>query len=105
MCLPPRSITRSRAGKGLQGYRRAAPAPSAAKPLLDSRAMHAPEQSLQEGEALVAAHAHGTPEFARGLALLQQAAAAGSVEAELTLGHVHAQVHLLPDADKQAAAW
>lgn len=67
--------------------------------------MHAPEQSLQEGEALVAAHAHGTPEFARGLALLQQAAVAGLVEAELVLGHVHAQVHLLPDADKQAAAW
>ncbi len=67
--------------------------------------MHAAEQSLQEGEALVAAHAHGTPEFARGLALLQEAAAAGSVDAELTLGHVYAQVHLLPDADRQAAAW
>ena len=67
--------------------------------------MHTPEQSLQEGEALVVAHAHGTPEFARGLALLEQAAAAGSVEAELTLGHVYAQVHLLPDADVQAVAW
>lgn len=67
--------------------------------------MHSPEQSLQEGEALVASHAHGTPGFARGLALLQEAAAAGSVEAELTLGHVYAQVHLLPDADTEAATW
>lgn len=67
--------------------------------------MDTPEAWHQEGEALVAAHPHGSAEFSRGLELLQKAATAGTVEAQLTLGHVYAQVHLLPDAAAQAATW
>src|SRR5215469_14368830 len=67
--------------------------------------MNTPEAWAREGEALVAAHPYGSAGFARGLELLQRSAEAGAVEAELTLGQVYGQVHLLPDAAAQAAAW
>jgi prolyl 4-hydroxylase len=67
--------------------------------------MQTPETWAREGEALVAAATYGSADFARGLELLEKAAAAGSGAAELTLGHVYSQVHLLPDAAREAAAW
>jgi|SRR5215469_17761974 len=56
----------------------------------------------RQGEALVARHGYGTAEFDRGLGLLRRSAEAGWLEAEVTLGNVYAQVHLLPDADRLA---
>ena len=67
--------------------------------------MQSAENWFQQGEVLVANHAHGSVEFARGLELLHKAADAGWVEAQVALGHVHAQVHMLPGAAEKAAAW
>ncbi|HEY1990897.1 MAG TPA: 2OG-Fe(II) oxygenase [Gammaproteobacteria bacterium] len=67
--------------------------------------MHNGTDSLQQAEALLATHAYGSPEFERGLTLLQQAAEAGSPPAQLSLGDVYSQMHQLPDAARQAAAW
>jgi len=66
--------------------------------------MEGPQDWWRQGEALVARHAHDSAEFARGLALLRRSADAGWLEAEVTLGNVYAQVHLLPDADRSAVA-
>jgi hypothetical protein len=66
--------------------------------------MEGPQDWWRQGEALVARHSHDSAEFSRGLALLRRSADAGWLEAEVTLGNVHAQVHLLPDADRQAVA-
>jgi TPR repeat protein len=60
---------------------------------------------FQQGEALVTNSAHDSAEFAQGLALLRKAAETGLVEAQLSMGHVHAQMHLLPEAAVTAAAW
>ena len=60
---------------------------------------------IGEGEALVARHAPGSPEFARGLEILQRHAAAGAGTAQLILGHVYSQFHALPDAADQAVHW
>ena len=67
--------------------------------------MDTPENWLREGEALLTGHVYGSPEFARGLELLQKSADAGSLEAQVTLGHVYAQVQLLPEAAARAAAY
>ena len=67
--------------------------------------MNTPESLHQKGEVLVTTHPYGSAEFATGLELLIKAAAAGSLEAPVTLGHVHAQVHLLPNAFQEAARW
>ncbi|HSN17672.1 MAG TPA: 2OG-Fe(II) oxygenase [Gammaproteobacteria bacterium] len=67
--------------------------------------MHNGSHDLQQAEALLAAHAYGSPEFERGLTLLRQAASAGQPEAQLSLGDVYSQMHQLPDAAQQAAAW
>lgn len=67
--------------------------------------MHAIDMQIGEGEALVARNALGSPEFARGLELLQRHAEAGAGTAQLVLGHVYSQFHALPDADAQAASW
>ena len=67
--------------------------------------MSMPETWFKNGEALVAANRYGTPEFADGLELLKKSAAAGFTEAQVTLGHVHAQVHVLPNAFQEAARW
>ena len=53
----------------------------------------------------MAANQYGTAEFAEGLELLKKSAEAGYIEAQLTLGHVHAQVHVLPNAFQEAARW
>lgn len=66
--------------------------------------MEGPQDWWRQGEALVARHSHDSAEFGRGLALLRRSADAGWLEAEVTLGNVYAQVHLLPDADRLAAA-
>lgn len=67
--------------------------------------MQTQDPALQEAERLVASSAYGSADFARGLDSLRQAADAGSVAAQLTLGHVYSQVHLIPDAAQQAVAW
>ena len=67
--------------------------------------MQTPETWAREGEALVAESAYGSPDFERGLALLRRAADAGDVAAQLGLGHVYSQLHHLPDAAAQTAAW
>ena len=64
--------------------------------------MEGPQDWWRQGEALVARQSHDSPEFSRGLELLQRSAAAGWLEADVTLGNVYAQVPLLPDADRQA---
>src|SRR5579863_1376823 len=66
--------------------------------------MEGPQDWWRLGEALVARHSYGTAEFDRGLELLRRSAAAGWLEAEVTLGNVYSQVHLLPDADRLAVA-
>ncbi|MDE2196217.1 MAG: SEL1-like repeat protein [Gammaproteobacteria bacterium] len=67
--------------------------------------MSTPESWFQQGEALVTRHTYGTEEFRAGLVLLGKAAAAGVIEAQVALGHVHAQVHVLPDAFAEAVRW
>jgi len=67
--------------------------------------MDSAEDWLRRGEALVANHAYGSAEFAHGLELLRRSAADGAIEAQVTLGNVYAQVHLLPDAPQQAVDW
>ena len=67
--------------------------------------MSTPETWFQTGEALVSGNRYGTPGFTEGLELLKKAAAAGFLEAQVALGHVYSQVHLLPDAATEAARW
>jgi hypothetical protein len=67
--------------------------------------MHSSDDSLQRAEALLAAHAYGSAEFERGLQSLRQAADAGLPAAQLSLGNLYSQMHQLPDAAQQAAAW
>lgn len=67
--------------------------------------MQTPEAWAREGEALVAAAAYGSADFERGLALLRRAADAGDTAAQVALGHVYSQLHQLPDAVAQTAAW
>ena len=67
--------------------------------------MQTPEAWAREGEALVAESAYGSADFERGLALLRRAADAGDAAAQLGLGHVYSQLHQLPDAAAQTAAW
>ena len=67
--------------------------------------MSTPQEWFEHGQALLAANAHDTPAFAEGLELLKKSAAAESIEAQLTLGHVHAQIHVLPDAAAECAHW
>lgn len=69
------------------------------------RRMQTPDTWAQEGEALVAGSAYGSAEFSRGLELLRRAAEAGSGAAQLSLGHVYSQLHLMPDAAAQAVTW
>jgi hypothetical protein len=63
------------------------------------------DAQIGEGEALVAGHPHDSPEFARGLDLLQRSAETGAAAAQLVLGHVYSQFHALPDAPQRAVAW
>lgn len=63
------------------------------------------DASLREAEHLLAGYAYGTAEFERGLLLLRQAAESGAPAAQLSLGNVYSQMHQLPDAARQAAAW
>ena len=67
--------------------------------------MQTPETWAREGEALIAESAYGSADFERGLALLRRAADAGDAAAQLGLGHVYSQLHQLPDAAAQTAAW
>ncbi len=67
--------------------------------------MITPETWFKNGEALVAANRYGIAEFTEGLELLKKSALAGFTEAQVTLGHGHAQVHLLPSAFQEAARW
>lgn len=67
--------------------------------------MHEGHASLREAEHLLATHAYGTAGFERGLQLLRQAAESGQPEAQVSLGDVYSQMHQLPDAARQAAAW
>ncbi|HEX4299473.1 MAG TPA: 2OG-Fe(II) oxygenase [Gammaproteobacteria bacterium] len=66
--------------------------------------MEGPQDWWRQGEALVARHSHDSAEFGRGLELLRRSAEAGWLEAEVTLGNVYAQVHLLADAEQLAVA-
>ncbi len=67
--------------------------------------MSTPDSWHKQGEALIAAHHYGSAEFSEGLELLKKSAAAGFIEAHVTLGHVHAQVHVMPNAFQEAARW
>ena len=67
--------------------------------------MDAENTKLREAEHLLAKHAYGSAEFGRGLQLLRQVAESGKPEAQLSLGNVYSQMHQLPDAAQQAAAW
>jgi prolyl 4-hydroxylase len=67
--------------------------------------MSTPETWFKKGETLVAANPYGTAEFTEGLELLKKSAEAGFIEAQVTLGHVHAHVYLLPNAFQEAARW
>ncbi|MGH8282544.1 MAG: hypothetical protein ACRESE_01695 [Gammaproteobacteria bacterium] len=67
--------------------------------------MSTPETWFQTGEQLVAANQYGTPGFTEGLELLKKSAAADFTDAQVTLGHLYAQVHLLPDAASESARW
>lgn len=67
--------------------------------------MDTQQQWFERGQALLASNAHDTAAFAEGLELLEKSAAADFIEAQLALGHVHAQFHMLPDAAAQCARW
>jgi hypothetical protein len=67
--------------------------------------MHKGHDTLREAEQLLAAHAFDSTEFQRGLGLLRQLAEAGQPEAQFSLGDLYSQMHQLPDAAQQAAAW
>lgn len=67
--------------------------------------MPTPQEWFARGQALLTANAHDTAEFAAGLALLKKSAAADYMEAQLALGHVYAQFHVLPDAAAECARW
>ncbi|MDE2234331.1 MAG: SEL1-like repeat protein [Gammaproteobacteria bacterium] len=67
--------------------------------------MSTPETWFKQGESLLAANQYGSTGFSQGLELLKKSAAAGFIDAQVTLGHVHAQVHLLPNAFQEAARW
>ncbi|HKS93139.1 MAG TPA: 2OG-Fe(II) oxygenase [Gammaproteobacteria bacterium] len=67
--------------------------------------MPTPQEWFARGQALLAANAHDAAEFAAGLALLKKSAAADYMEAQLALGHVYAQFHVLPDAAAECARW
>ncbi len=68
-------------------------------------AMSTPQEWFERGQALLASNAHDTPVFAEGLELLKKSAAADFIEAQLTLGHVHAQLHVLPQAAAECVRW
>ncbi|MDE1888504.1 MAG: sel1 repeat family protein, partial [Gammaproteobacteria bacterium] len=67
--------------------------------------MNTPQEWFERGQTLLASNAHDTPAFAAGLELLKKSAAADFIDAQLTLGHVHAQIHVLPDAAAECARW
>lgn len=67
--------------------------------------MNTPQEWFDRGQTLLASNAHDTPAFAAGLELLKKSAAADFIDAQLTLGHVHAQIHVLPDAAAECARW
>lgn len=54
---------------------------------------------------MVAANQYGTAGFTEGLDLLKKSAAAGCIEAQAILGHIHAQISLLPNAASEAVHW
>lgn len=64
-----------------------------------------PMARFELGERLLANQRYGTPAFDQGLEHLLAAAQAGLPDAQVALGHVYAQVHLLPDAPYQAVRW
>lgn len=57
------------------------------------------------GQRLVANRRPDTPEFTQGLEHLTHAARSGLLEAQLTLGHVYAQLPALDDSARQCAHW
>ncbi|HEX5314520.1 MAG TPA: 2OG-Fe(II) oxygenase [Gammaproteobacteria bacterium] len=63
------------------------------------------EEQFREGEALLVANAWDSEGFARGLELLRRSAAAGFVEAAVTLGDVHSQTPGLANAAGESAHW
>ncbi|HKT32864.1 MAG TPA: hypothetical protein VJS89_10330 [Gammaproteobacteria bacterium] len=67
--------------------------------------MTTPQAWFERGQTLLTDNAHDTPAFAEGLDLLKKSAAANFIEAQLALGHVYAQVHVLPDAATECAHW
>ena len=54
-------------------------------------AMHTMDAQIGEGDALVARHPPGSPEFTHGLDLLRRHAEAGVGAAQLSLGHLYSQ--------------
>jgi prolyl 4-hydroxylase len=67
-------------------------------------AMSTPQAGFERAQTLLAANAYGTPAFDEGLELLKKSAD-DLIEAQVALGHVYAQVHLLPDAATECARW
>lgn len=66
--------------------------------------MNTPQAGFERAQSLLTANAYGTAAFAEGLELLKKTAP-DLIEAQLALGHVYAQVHLLPDAAVECARW
>ena len=75
------------------------------KPLCYTFAVDTPQAWFDRGQALLAANAHDAPAFAEGLELLKKSAATDFIDAQLALGHVYAQVHVLPGAAAECAHW
>ena len=67
-------------------------------------AMSTPQARFEHAQTLLANHAYGTPAFSEALELLKKSAP-DLIEAQLALGHVYAQIHVLPEAAGECVRW
>ena len=66
--------------------------------------MSTPQAWFERAQALLATNAYGTPGFTEALELLEKSAP-DLIEAQLALGHVYAQIHVLPEAAGECVRW
>ena len=66
--------------------------------------MSTPQAWFERAQTLLATNAYGTPAFTEGLELLKKSAP-DLIEAQLALGHVYAQMHVLPEAAGECVRW
>lgn len=64
-----------------------------------------PQTALADGRRLIVNQHPNSSQFAQGMAQLESAATAGLAEAQLTLGHVFAQIPVLENAAQHSAYW